>query len=57
MKTLFVFLCCVFAFASFLVLGAMDYASELAEQRVYCEMVAEGSWPDYRDMYEAACVQ
>jgi len=26
-----------------------------AEQDFYCEMVAEGSWPDYKETYEESC--
>ena len=31
-------------------------ADELsAEQDLYCDMVAEGSWPDYKETYEESC--
>jgi len=28
---------------------------QIAEQDFYCEMVDEGSWPDYKETYEESC--
>ena len=27
--------------------GSMDYQDQLDEERIYTEMVCEGTWPDY----------
>ena len=35
--------------------GALDAQDAAREEAVYCEMVAEGHWPDYRNEYEELC--
>ncbi len=35
--------------------GEMDYQDALREERNYCKMVREGSWPDYENIYEEVC--
>lgn len=45
----------------FLVLGVVFWSSDSAEkelqaeQQHYCEMVEEGSWPDYKGIYDEFC--
>lgn len=50
------------ALAIFILTAAVLYTlgegsnDELArQQRLYCAMVAEGTWPDYQSTYEANC--
>jgi len=40
-----------------LVWGQMGTAADelTAEQAHYCDMVADGSWPDYEGTYDKAC--
>ena len=35
--------------------GSIDYADELAEEMLYCEMVQAGHWPDYRSVGPEYC--
>lgn len=35
--------------------GRMDYQDEIAEADLYCQNVADGVWPDYRNTYEKEC--
>jgi hypothetical protein len=36
--------------------GQLELTAELqAEQNFYCQMVDEGTWPDYKDTYEESC--
>ena len=35
--------------------GTMDYEDELAERELYCDMVKEGKWPDYKGIAEREC--
>lgn len=37
------------------VIGRMDMQDAQAAQDQYCDMVAEGAWPDYRGDYERVC--
>ena len=39
----------------FLAVGTMDYEDELAERELYCDMVNEGRWPDYKGIAEQEC--
>jgi predicted outer membrane lipoprotein len=32
---------------AFGIIGSMDYEDEQSQQDIYCDMVSEGSWPDY----------
>lgn len=41
--------------AIFGLVGAMDYADEIAERQLYCDMVAAGHWPDYREIADDEC--
>lgn len=40
-----------------LVWGQMDSAADelAAEQQHYCDMVAEGSWPDFKGTFDESC--
>ena len=40
-----------------LVWGQMGTAADelTAEQKHYCDMVAEGSWPDYKESFDESC--
>jgi len=40
---------------AFGVVGTMDYRDAQAERDHYCEMVATGAWPDYRETYDEEC--
>ena len=35
--------------AALLIGGTMDYAEAQSEADFYCEMVLDGTWPDYND--------
>jgi len=35
--------------------GSIDYADEVAEEMLYCEMVGAGHWPDYRSVGPEYC--
>lgn len=37
------------------VIGSMDAEDERREERVYCAMVRDGVWPDYRGTYATMC--
>lgn len=43
-------LCAVIVFV-----GRSDMQDAQNEQAVYCSMVKEGSWPDYKGIYGEAC--
>lgn len=44
------------AFVGLLALASeMSYQDEIAEREVYCDMVKEGKWPDYKDIAEREC--
>lgn len=52
MKIIFLIL---FLIAAFGITGAMDYDDQAEQQRVYCENVAAGDWPDYNENAEDVC--
>lgn len=35
--------------------GSMDMEDEIAEQQFYCEQVAQGHWPDYKQIADEVC--
>lgn len=35
--------------------GTEDFKTATYEQRIYCDKVASGAWPDYRGNAEAVC--
>ena len=35
--------------------GTMDYEAEAAEEKMYCEMVEAGNWPDYNNNFNDIC--
>lgn len=35
--------------------GGQDYADAQRDAAVYCERVADGSWPDYKGTYKQEC--
>lgn len=35
--------------------SSMGYEDEQREQGVYCQMVKEGSWPDYKNIAGEVC--
>ena len=37
------------------IVGHMDYQDEILEASRYCANVYEGTWPDYRGIYEKEC--
>ena len=39
----------------FMAVSTMDYEDELAERELYCDMVKEGKWPDYKGIAEREC--
>jgi len=39
----------------YLGVSSMDYEDVMAERDFYCDMVEEGSWPDYRGISEEEC--
>jgi len=43
------------ALCLFLAVSKMDYEDELAERELYCDMVKEGKWPDYKGIAEREC--
>lgn len=44
-----------FGLACFLLLLSMSYDDAQAEESVYCQMVKEKTWPDYKNIYKKAC--
>lgn len=36
----------------FATVGQMDYEDEVRDTAHYCDMVAEGTWPDYNNIYD-----
>jgi len=46
---------CLVALCLFLAVSTMDYEDELAERELYCDMVKEGKWPDYKGIAEREC--
>jgi hypothetical protein len=36
----------------FTITGQMDYEDEVRESVHYCNMVADGIWPDYNNLYD-----
>lgn len=44
-----------FGFACLLVLLSMSSDDAQEEQMLYCQMVKEKTWPDYKKIYEKAC--
>tara|TARA_R110002074_G_scaffold212902_2_gene382398 strand:- start:1749 stop:2036 length:288 start_codon:yes stop_codon:yes gene_type:complete len=34
------------------IVGQMSYEDEVREHAHYCDMVAEGTWPDYDNLYD-----
>lgn len=57
MKAILVFL--GFAIISLLIATSFNssFQDELQSQSIYCAMVKEGTWPDYKDIYQTACVE
>jgi len=51
------FLIFVLFISVFGIAGHLDFQDEQAEQRMYCEMVKNGSWPDYEKSYDLWCKQ
>lgn len=43
---------CLFAFGK---VGQMDFEDALSQEQTYCKRVAEGTWPDYKGIYEKVC--
>jgi len=39
----------------FLVAGALDYEDAQDSRDTYCEMVRDGSWPDYKKSFQTEC--
>lgn len=37
------------------VVGNMDYADAVTEQKHYCLNVSEGIWPDYKESFKRDC--
>lgn len=37
------------------VVGTFDMQAEQEEADLYCQMVEEGAWPDYKGTYERDC--
>ena len=47
---LFIVFSLIYAFAS-----ESDYQEAVRSHRVYCEMVKDGVWPDYKGIYGKEC--
>lgn len=43
------------ALCLFMAVSTMDYEDELAERELYCDMVKEGKWPDYKGIADREC--
>lgn len=41
--------------AAFLIGGTMDYSDAIDQQKYYCDRVAAGDWPDYRQTFYQSC--
>jgi hypothetical protein len=48
MKYLIIFLISLFFFAIMGIAGSMDYQDAIDDHNFYCEMVKEGTYPNYR---------
>lgn len=42
----------ILALAALALAGCDDYEAEVAEAKVYCEMVEAGDWPDFKGTYK-----
>ena len=38
------------------VVSEMSYEDAVREENQYCELVGDGTWPDYKGIYEEVCV-
>lgn len=47
------FILVLLAFLS--IVGKFDLIDEENETRIYCDMVKDGVWPDYKGIYEKEC--
>lgn len=50
-----IFFLILFLIAALGITGAMDYDDQVEQQRVYCENVAGGVWPDYKGNAAEVC--
>lgn len=41
--------------ALFAMVADMNTSDQEQQERLYCAMVAEGTWPDYNENYERVC--
>ena len=41
----------------FLVAGSLDYEDATNSRDTYCEMVRDGSWPDYKKTFQSECTK
>lgn len=48
-------LAAAFFVAALVIAGGLEYHDERAQFARYCDMVAAGAWPDYRDLYHPHC--
>tara|TARA_Y100001973_G_scaffold2399_1_gene3590 strand:+ start:9283 stop:9471 length:189 start_codon:yes stop_codon:yes gene_type:complete len=37
--------------------GEADYNARVDEEKRYCQMVAEGTWADYKQTYKEQCLE
>lgn len=37
------------------VVGSMDYEDRRQERAVYCQMVQDKTWPDFKNIYSKEC--
>lgn len=37
------------------VVGNGDFENDLIENEMYCDMVRDGHWPDYKNNYDEVC--
>ncbi len=41
----------------FMVASSLDYEDAKDSRDTYCEMVASGKWPDYKNTFQAECTK
>ncbi len=56
MKSLNLMFCIFLFLLSFAIAGHFGYKDELKERDVYCNMVKQGAWPDYKKIYKTECL-
>ncbi len=47
----------IFVLALLLIAGTLEHADKQNSREIYCEMVASGKWPDYKNSFQMECTK